>query len=87
MCYPHDVPPRREFLNVQCNWVLLQTAATAVESGGGESVKKRCLCSPTRHPGSFRCRLHRSEYVWVGRPRMVKSGPAASKKVALFNDE
>ncbi|KAJ7943704.1 serine-rich protein-related [Quillaja saponaria] len=24
------------------------------------SAKSNCLCSPTTHPGSFRCRLHRS---------------------------
>lgn len=31
-------------------------------SGGGvaASPKGQCLCSPTTHPGSFRCRLHRS---------------------------
>ncbi|KAJ4828776.1 hypothetical protein Tsubulata_023753 [Turnera subulata] len=25
-----------------------------------KSGKMSCLCSPTTHPGSFRCRLHRS---------------------------
>uniref|UniRef100_A0A2N9G183 Uncharacterized protein n=1 Tax=Fagus sylvatica TaxID=28930 RepID=A0A2N9G183_FAGSY len=34
---------------------------------GGGATKKHCLCSPTRHPGSFRCRYHRSKYIWVGR--------------------
>ncbi|GAB2292229.1 hypothetical protein Dimus_026478, partial [Dionaea muscipula] len=29
--------------------------------GGGEHI---CVCSPTRHPGSFRCRHHRGGYVW-----------------------
>ncbi|KAI3992481.1 hypothetical protein MKX01_022572 [Papaver californicum] len=23
-----------------------------------------CLCSPTQHPGSFRCRHHQNEYQW-----------------------
>ncbi|PAN38976.1 hypothetical protein PAHAL_7G210300 [Panicum hallii] len=27
---------------------------------------RRCICSPTTHPGSFRCRLHRGG---VGMPR------------------
>ncbi|KAG2729174.1 hypothetical protein I3760_01G236800 [Carya illinoinensis] len=31
------------------------------------ATKKYCMCSPTRHPGSFRCRYHRSEYIWLGR--------------------
>uniref|UniRef100_A0A7N0US90 Uncharacterized protein n=1 Tax=Kalanchoe fedtschenkoi TaxID=63787 RepID=A0A7N0US90_KALFE len=26
----------------------------------GEPKKKLCMCSPTNHPGSFRCRYHRS---------------------------
>lgn len=30
-------------------------------------VMKQCLCSPTRHPGSFRCRHHHAGYIWVGR--------------------
>ncbi|PSS13613.1 Notch 3 intracellular domain like [Actinidia chinensis var. chinensis] len=25
----------------------------------GSITKSNCLCSPTTHPGSFRCRLHR----------------------------
>ncbi|GMH03291.1 hypothetical protein Nepgr_005130 [Nepenthes gracilis] len=40
---------------------------TRAGNGGGRggSVKK-CVCSPTRHPGSFRCRHHHAEYVWRG---------------------
>lgn len=37
--------------------------------GSGSGAMKQCLCSPTLHPGSFRCRHHRSEYQWVGRLR------------------
>ncbi|CAG7899269.1 unnamed protein product [Brassica rapa] len=38
---------------------------TAAASTGGLSrqtsiTKTNCLCSPTTHPGSFRCRLHRT---------------------------
>ncbi|KAF5793256.1 hypothetical protein HanRHA438_Chr09g0427571 [Helianthus annuus] len=46
-------------------------AVAAVVGGGGEEerrVKKQCLCSPTHHPGSFRCRHHHSEYIWAARP-------------------
>ncbi|KAI3766647.1 hypothetical protein L2E82_16716 [Cichorium intybus] len=44
-------------------------ARQQVVVGGGEvaRVKKQCLCSPTIHPGSFRCKHHHSDYVWVGR--------------------
>ncbi|KAL5063371.1 hypothetical protein RYX36_025108 [Vicia faba] len=36
-----------------------------VGQGGGlmrqpSMTKTNCLCSPTTHPGSFRCRLHRT---------------------------
>lgn len=35
--------------------------------GGGGGTVKKCVCSPTRHPGSFRCRQHSRGYVWGGR--------------------
>lgn len=37
------------------------------DGGGGSSNMKRCVCSPSQHPGSFRCRHHHGEYVWRGR--------------------
>ncbi|XP_051148981.1 uncharacterized protein LOC127263797 [Andrographis paniculata] len=47
--------------------VLSPTSGSGVTSGGGGltrqgSISKHnsCLCSPTTHLGSFRCRLHRS---------------------------
>nr|GLL49042.1 hypothetical protein HannXRQ_Chr10g0317871 [Ipomoea trifida] len=33
-------------------------------NGGGGEPLRRCLCSPTTHPGSFRCRYHVAAYVW-----------------------
>ncbi|OMO58020.1 hypothetical protein COLO4_34908 [Corchorus olitorius] len=39
----------------------------ATTTGGGGGSMKQCLCSPTKHPGSFRCRHHQGEYVWGGR--------------------
>ncbi|XVF86376.1 hypothetical protein PTKIN_Ptkin18bG0034900 [Pterospermum kingtungense] len=32
----------------------------ATKSSASSSSKRTCLCSPTDHPGSFRCSLHRS---------------------------
>ncbi|PAN04391.1 hypothetical protein GQ55_1G062300 [Panicum hallii var. hallii] len=29
-------------------------------AAAGSPAGKYCLCAPTTHPGSFRCRLHRS---------------------------
>lgn len=40
--------------------------SSAPEGGAGgltrqtSITKTNCLCSPTTHPGSFRCRMHRS---------------------------
>ncbi|TQD99651.1 hypothetical protein C1H46_014787 [Malus baccata] len=39
-------------------------AAAGGGNGGGDT--QWCLCSPTQHPGSFRCRQHHAEYVWGG---------------------
>lgn len=36
------------------------------------AVKMVCLCSPTNHPGSFRCRLHRAE-------KALRSSASSSK--------
>ncbi|KAK3028327.1 hypothetical protein RJ639_037789 [Escallonia herrerae] len=38
-----------------------------VAAGGGGGAVKQCLCSPTLHPGSFKCRYHHREYQWPGR--------------------
>eukprot|EP00252_Welwitschia_mirabilis_P009954 TRINITY_DN22929_c0_g1_i2.p1 TRINITY_DN22929_c0_g1~~TRINITY_DN22929_c0_g1_i2.p1 ORF type:complete len:127 (+),score=29.80 TRINITY_DN22929_c0_g1_i2:203-583(+) len=32
-----------------------------------EDSVKLCICSPTTHAGSFRCRFHRSSYQWPRR--------------------
>ncbi|KAK4280871.1 hypothetical protein QN277_012433 [Acacia crassicarpa] len=38
------------------------TSPKSDNNGGAASPssKGQCLCSPTTHPGSFRCRFHRS---------------------------
>ncbi|OWM81385.1 hypothetical protein CDL15_Pgr007423 [Punica granatum] len=47
--------------------------AAAADSGGGAGVGstksarwKNCLCSPTTHAGSFRCRFHRNSSMLRG---------------------
>ncbi|KAI3455275.1 hypothetical protein Pfo_011938 [Paulownia fortunei] len=37
-------------------------------SSASSSAARACLCSPTSHPGSFRCRLHRSSGSPARRP-------------------
>ncbi|XAR53324.1 hypothetical protein NMG60_11021845 [Bertholletia excelsa] len=48
-------------------------STVVVEGDGGGGRLKQCVCSPTRHPGSFRCRHHRSEYVWGGRHLVLRA--------------
>ncbi|KAI3720348.1 hypothetical protein L6452_21264 [Arctium lappa] len=42
----------------------IQATSPPASGGGlarqGSIVKNNCLCSPTTHAGSFRCRLHRT---------------------------
>ncbi|GFP99668.1 hypothetical protein PHJA_002110900 [Phtheirospermum japonicum] len=82
MCYPlsagcedgqKSTSPRRQVVTA----VVVTTDEAArgpqvVNTGcgvGGESSQniKVCVCSPTGHPGSFRCRHHHGEYQWVNR--------------------
>ncbi|XP_057959543.1 uncharacterized protein LOC131152007 [Malania oleifera] len=42
---------------------LIRNPPGRVESGHSFSApKKTCMCSPTTHPGSFRCSLHKNSY-------------------------
>lgn len=78
MCYANIPAAGKRGLVVQRRWLLLQASMMAAahhgprsgmprQTGGAGSIVKQCLCSPTKHPGSFRCRQHHAEYVWGGR--------------------
>jgi hypothetical protein len=44
------------------------------------AVKMSCLCAPTNHAGSFRCRLHRgNQQSWGGRPVPAGTTTTSSK--------
>ncbi|KAG6391148.1 hypothetical protein SASPL_148899 [Salvia splendens] len=47
-----SISPRRSIAAAPRNLVQ--------RSGGGNIPKRTCLCSPTNHPGSFRCALHKN---------------------------
>ncbi|KAG9454957.1 hypothetical protein H6P81_007861 [Aristolochia fimbriata] len=48
-------------------------------AGDGSGAATHCLCSPTTHPGSFRCRFHRAMSTsWM---RRSKSMPASKPAV------
>ncbi|KAM1472677.1 hypothetical protein ACFX2I_028897 [Malus domestica] len=44
---------------------------------------KNCLCSPTTHPGSFRCRQHRTSSIGLGLNRV--GGSVGSNLSELAN--
>merc|ERR1711915_470453 len=50
-----------------------EDAATSVSSP--KSEQKSCLCSPTTHEGSFRCRLHRSSSGYWGKKPIPSPKP------------
>ncbi|KAK1317222.1 hypothetical protein QJS10_CPA05g01360 [Acorus calamus] len=56
-------------------------SASAASSSPIKGGSRHCLCSPTTHEGSFRCRFHRSSN-WMRRsksmPRSTKSEDALS---------
>ncbi|KAK8482945.1 hypothetical protein V6N13_090417 [Hibiscus sabdariffa] len=56
-------------------------AAPTSASGLGRQpsvTKTNCLCSPTTHPGSFRCRLHRAPS--LRRTKSIDSQSTTSKQ-------
>ncbi|KAE9588198.1 hypothetical protein Lal_00002873 [Lupinus albus] len=76
MCYPGVPFGSQGGLVVQRKWIMFQGALMAGQVHGGGSNDdnssqggsgKRCVCSPSQHPGSFRCRQHHDQYVWRGR--------------------
>ncbi|RRT79823.1 hypothetical protein BHM03_00002308 [Ensete ventricosum] len=51
-------------------------ASPRSSSGGGGGL---CLCSPTTHQGSFRCRFHRSlSTSWMRRSKSMPSSTSTS---------
>nr|ABK25587.1 unknown [Picea sitchensis] len=50
----------------------------ATNSSSPKSGQRPCLCSPTTHEGSFRCRLHRSPSGYWGKKPMPTTTPTAA---------
>ncbi|KAH6757455.1 serine-rich protein-like protein [Perilla frutescens var. hirtella] len=42
------------------NRFISMTTTTTVEKPAAAGQKRTCMCSPTNHPGSFRCSLHKA---------------------------
>ncbi|KAK6941526.1 hypothetical protein RJ641_026903 [Dillenia turbinata] len=54
--------------------------STSPKSGSGDTVAKgQCLCSPTTHQGSFRCKFHRSNSTaWMKRSKSMPANKSAA---------
>ncbi|GFP88884.1 hypothetical protein PHJA_001032100 [Phtheirospermum japonicum] len=65
MCYPGSYF-QEAYHSTGSHRRLVAPVRREAEDGGCVS-KEVCVCSPTSHPGSFRCRRHRVEYQWVRR--------------------
>ncbi|CAN4088922.1 unnamed protein product [Withania somnifera] len=77
MCYSgvpylvgsHDKKERRgRYVHVAREQVPPVQASAASSGNRGVTrvgIGKQCICSPTIHPGSFRCRQHHADYKWV----------------------
>ncbi|KAK6787460.1 hypothetical protein RDI58_015985 [Solanum bulbocastanum] len=74
MCYPRErpgrfIPPDEGQRGVAREQVEIQVISREVSNGNGSSAEagmmKQCVCSPTQHPGSFRCRHHHADYKWA----------------------
>lgn len=73
MCYsgvPYWIGNHEKYVHIAREQVPVQTSAAStggrgVGAGAGARIAKQCVCSPTIHPGSFRCRHHHADYKWV----------------------
>ncbi|KGN55991.1 hypothetical protein Csa_011649 [Cucumis sativus] len=55
-----------EFDDLKKNANLLMSPTALSRMTKSRSIKSNCLCSPTTHIGSFRCRRHRSTSISRG---------------------
>ncbi|CAM6046567.1 unnamed protein product [Sphagnum compactum] len=66
---------------VPCAKISSKKSAKKTMVSTSAPVKMTCLCAPTKHAGSFRCRLHRSQTQWGGRP--MPSSPPKTEDVEV----
>lgn len=66
----------------------LTSASLVPKKTSSSPVKTTCLCAPTKHAGSFRCRLHRvTQKHWDGRQIHPTSTSTASSSTSLPANE
>lgn len=57
--------------------------STLASKRSSTPVKMTCMCSPTNHPGSFRCRFHRQQ---AARQAAVVAMPSSQRKKVSTRD-
>jgi hypothetical protein len=55
-------------LKTRINRVMSSVVSTSSSPSSVSGKASSCLCAPTTHAGSFRCRLHRTQQSWGRRP-------------------
>lgn len=54
-------------------------------SGSSHQQKRTCLCSPTTHPGSFRCSMHKNASAGAGSGGPYQSNRLNARRSAMTN--
>ncbi|KAJ9692824.1 hypothetical protein PVL29_011760 [Vitis rotundifolia] len=55
------------------------------QSSGSSHQKRTCLCSPTTHPGSFRCSMHKNASTGAGSGATYRSNRLNARRSAMTN--
>ncbi|GMJ07441.1 hypothetical protein HRI_004413300 [Hibiscus trionum] len=70
--------------NIAVNTTSPKDSSSNASDGAGSGKGGQCLCSPTTHQGSFRCKFHRStSSSW--KMKRSKSMPADNSSVTSFS--
>lgn len=78
----HGAKSKRSMSFDSCLTSAASITAKKLLSASSSTVKMTCMCSPTNHPGSFRCRLHRAQSATI-----VPSSPCNEGYSAESNKE
>ena len=62
--YRYAQAPRVQGLGVRNSWS--NDSLFSLAGSGSRGAVHSCVCAPTTHPGSFRCKLHRQNAPLVG---------------------
>ncbi|AQL00027.1 hypothetical protein Zm00014a_024220 [Zea mays] len=87
MCHP-GLPPSCAVRRREQQAAVAPSLSPSVPWARHGAPHHYCVCSPTAHRGSFRCRWHRSGFEWGRRrpfantPGRAEAGPAMHARMA-----